>query len=291
MVVGVWPIIGHLPLLSKYQPTHHFLGTLADKYGPVFTIKLVAAKTLVINNWKSAKECYTTNDIVVSYCPNLVALEHMTYNHAMFSFAPYGPYWREMRKLVTLNFLSNHRLDLLTHLRVSEVETSIKELFNLWSNKKDRNGYLLVEMKKWFHEVAFNVALRMFVGKRYFGENVIIEEEEAKRCLKALRDYMRLISVLTVGDVVPLLRWFDFGGNEKIMKENFKKLDVVASEWLDEHKNKRVDDKSKGDQDFMDVMLSTIDGTNLHGFDSDSVIKATTLVCAYVPMIIACLHG
>lgn len=291
LVAGAWPIIGHLPLLSKYQPTHHFLGTLADKYGPVFTIKLGAVKTLVINNWKSAKECYTTNDIVVSYRPNLVALEHMTYNHAMFGFAPYGPYWREMRKLVTLNFLSNHRLDLLTHLCVSEVETSIKELFNLWSNKKDRNGYLLVEMKKWFHEVAFNVSLRMFVGKRYFGENVIIEEEEAKRCLKALRDYMRLISVLTVGDVVPLLRWFDFGGNEKIMKENFKKLDVVVSEWLDEHKNKRVDDKSKGDQDFMDVMLSTIDGTNLHGFDSDSVIKATTLVCAYVPMIIACLHG
>ncbi|KAI5444115.1 hypothetical protein KIW84_012649, partial [Lathyrus oleraceus] len=256
----------------------------------LFSRYLGAAKTLVINNWKSAKECYITNDIVVSYRPNLVALEHMTYNHAMFGFAPYGPYWREMRKLVTLNFLSNHRLDLLTHLRVSEVETSIKELFNLWSNKKDRNGYLLVETKKWFHEVAFNVALRMFVGKRYFGENVIIEEEEAKRCLKALRDYMRLISVLTVGDVVPLLRWFDFGGNEKIMKENFKKLDVVVSEWLDEHKNKRVDDKSKGDQDFMDVMLSTIDGTNLHGFDSDSVIKATTLVCAYVPMIIACLH-
>ncbi|CAL5185363.1 unnamed protein product [Lathyrus oleraceus] len=31
LVAGAWPIIGHLPLLSKYQPTHYFLGTLAPQ--------------------------------------------------------------------------------------------------------------------------------------------------------------------------------------------------------------------------------------------------------------------
>ncbi|PNX87358.1 cytochrome p450 [Trifolium pratense] len=118
----------------------------------------------------------------------------------------------------------------------------------------------------------------MVAGKRYFGESVMVKEEEANRCLNALRDYMRLIGVFPIADAVPFLRLFDFGGHEKNMKENFKELDGVVTEWLDEHKKKRVDDKSKKDQDFMDVMLSTIDGTNIHGFDSDTVIKATALV-------------
>lgn len=60
----------------------------------------------------------------------------------------------------------------------------------------------MVEMKKWFHEVAFNTVLRMVAGKRYFEDNVIVKEEEANRCLNALRDYMRLIGVFTVGDAV-----------------------------------------------------------------------------------------
>ncbi|CAJ2666437.1 unnamed protein product [Trifolium pratense] len=277
MVPGAWPIIGHFPLLSKSQATHHLFGAMADKHGPLFTIKLGTATTLVINNWETAKDCYKTNDIAVSYRPNLVACKHMTYNYAMVGFAPYGPFWREMRKIVTLSFLSNHRIDLLTHVRVSEVQTSIRELFSSWKNKKDEKGYLLVEMKKWFHELAFNTVLRMVAGKRYFGESVMVKEEEANRCLNALRDYMRLIGVFPIADAVPFLRLFDFGGHEKNMKENFKELDGVVTEWLDEHKKKRVDDKSKKDQDFMDVMLSTIDGRNIHGFDSDTVIKATAL--------------
>jgi cytochrome P450 len=289
MVAGAWPIIGHLPLFSKSQATHHLLGTMADKYGPIFTIKLGTATTLVINNWKTAKECYTTNDIAVAYRPNLVAFEHMTYNYAMLGFAPYGPFWREMRKIVTLNFLSNHQINLLTHIRVSEIQTSIKELYNFWKNRKDENGYLLVEMKKWFNELAFNIVLRMVAGKRYFGESVMVKEEEANRCLNALRDYMRLIGVFPIADAVPFLRWFDFGGHEKNMKLNFKELDGVITEWLDEHKKKRSEgvDKSKEDQDFIDVMLSTIDGTNIHWFDSDTVIKATTMVCAYT---ITCVY-
>lgn len=283
MVAGAWPILGHLPLLSKSEAkaTHHFFGTMANKYGPIFTIKFGSAKAIIINNHEIAKECYTANDIIVSYRPNLVALEHMTYNHAMLGFAPYGSYWREMRKIVTVGFLSNHRIDLLSNVRVSEVVTSVKELYNCWKSGKDQNRYLLVELKKWFHELAFNTALRMVAGKRYFGESDV-DEIQAQRCLNALREYMRLISVFTVADAVPFLRWFDFGGHEKAMKENFKELDCVVMEWLEEHKRKRaLGEEVKGDEDFMDVMLSTIDGTTIHGFDSDTTTKATSMVCSY----------
>ncbi|KAK7315310.1 hypothetical protein VNO77_33850 [Canavalia gladiata] len=279
MVAGAWPILGHLPLLGRSPATHHLLGAIADKYGPIFTIKLGTAKALVINNWETAKECFTTNDIAVSYRPNLVACEHMTYNRAMLGFAPYGHYWREMRKNVSTGLLSDHRIDLLNHVRISEVQTSTKELYDAWSQRKDKNDFLLVEMRQWFKEMAFNMALRMIVGKRYFGETAVVGKEEAQKCLKALREYMRLMGAFSVADAVPFLRWLDIGGIEKAMKENFKELDSVVAEWLEDHRNKRGlnDGKGKSDEDFMDVMLSMLDGTTIDGFDANTIIKGTSM--------------
>ncbi|RDX71270.1 Cytochrome P450 82A4, partial [Mucuna pruriens] len=276
MVPGAWPILGHLPLLARSQATHHLLGDVADVHGPLFAIKLGTVKTLVINNWETAKDCFTTNDVAVSYRPHLVACRHMTYDLAMLGFAPYGPFWRDMRKNVAVAFLSDHRIDSLAGVRVSEARTSAKELFDRWRRGSDERGFLAVDMKQWLKELAFNVVLRMVAGKRYFGETAVVDKAEAQRCLKALREYMRLLGLFMVADAVPWLRWFDFGGHEKAMKENFKELDAVVGEWLEEHKRKRDLNLAK-DGDFMDVMLSMIDGTTIHGFDSDTLIKGTAM--------------
>lgn len=59
---GAWPLIGHLHLLGGSQPPHVTLGNLADKYGPIFTIRLGVHKTLVVSNSEMAKQCFTVND-------------------------------------------------------------------------------------------------------------------------------------------------------------------------------------------------------------------------------------
>ncbi|KAK7266233.1 hypothetical protein RIF29_18875 [Crotalaria pallida] len=279
MVAGAWPILGHLPLLSNSQKTlHRALGALADKYGPLFTIKLGAKRVLVLSNSELAKECFTKNDKVISSRPKLVAIETMTYNQAMFGFAPYGSYWRELRKITTLEILSNRRVELLGHALVSSVHTSIKELFDVWSRKKNESSYIMVDMKEWFAQTTFNMTLGIIARKKYFGSGAVVEEKEAQRFLKALKEFMRLMGVSTVGDAVPFLRWFDFGGYEKAMKENAKELDKLISEWLKEHHhNKALGEKAEQDQDFIDVMISVIDKETIGGFDDDTIIKATTL--------------
>ncbi|KAK7381350.1 hypothetical protein VNO78_33983 [Psophocarpus tetragonolobus] len=99
-VAGAWPILSHLPLLSGSQTPHRMLGALADKYGPIFSIKIGVKEALVISNWEVAKECFTTNDRVVSSRPKIAASEHLGYNQALFGVAPYGPYWRELRRII-----------------------------------------------------------------------------------------------------------------------------------------------------------------------------------------------
>ncbi|KAK7365113.1 hypothetical protein VNO80_13935 [Phaseolus coccineus] len=276
-VAGAWPILGHLPLLNGSKTPHKTLGALADKYGPIFTIKLGSKKALVINNWEIAKECFTTNDMAVSSRPKLVAIELMGYNHSIFGFAPYGPYWRELRKITRLEILTTRRVEQLQHVRVSEVQNSIKKLYNLWCSQKSESGYALVELKQWFSHLAFNMVLRMVVGKRYFGgEN--LDDEKAQRCVKALEEFLRLLGVFAVGDAIPWLRWFDFGGHEKAMKETAKELDSILSEELEEHrKRKGLGEKDDEAQDFMDVMISLLDGRTIDGIDADTMIKSTLL--------------
>ena len=91
---------------------------MADKYGPLFTIKLGLHLALMLTSWEMAKE-FTTNDLAVSSWPKLVAKIHLCYNYAMFGFAPYGPYWRELYKITTLELLSNSQLKKLSNVRVS----------------------------------------------------------------------------------------------------------------------------------------------------------------------------
>ncbi|KAJ7950312.1 Cytochrome P450 [Quillaja saponaria] len=140
---GAWPLIGHLHLLGGPQPAHLTLGNMADKYGPVFSIRLGVYRSLVVSSWEIARECFTINDKAFASRPKFLAAEIMGYNYAMLGFSAYGPYWRHVRKIVTVEVLSNHRLETLKHVRELEVKKTMKETYS-----NDIGN--LVEMKNWF---------------------------------------------------------------------------------------------------------------------------------------------
>ncbi|KAG6626799.1 hypothetical protein CIPAW_15G077000 [Carya illinoinensis] len=275
---GAWPIVGHLPLLGGSQLPHKTLGAMADKYGPAFTIQIGLHRALVLSNWEVAKECFTTNDVAVSSRPKLVASKHLGYNYAMFGLATYGSYWRELRKIVTVELLSNRRLELLSHVRVSEVETSLEQLYKLWTKQRDNSGQVMVELKQWIGDMNLNLIVRIVAGKRYDFSTSIGDhnKEKARSFQKAFREFFRLLGLFVVSDTVPCLGWLDLGGHEKAMKRTAKELDCMIGEWLEDHKRKRALGEVKGEQDLMDLMLSILDGSDqLAGNDADTINKAT----------------
>ncbi|KAA3474309.1 cytochrome P450 CYP82D47-like [Gossypium australe] len=275
---GALPIIGHMHLFGGQQLTHKTLGGMADKYGPVFSLRLGSHEVLVVNSWEMAKECFTVHDKVFSTRPSITASKILGYDFAMFGFAPYGPYWREIRKITTIELLSNHRIDMLKHIRVSEVKSAIRELYRSWLSKRNGGSGVSVDMKQWFGDLTHNIALRMVGGKRYFGPNADCEEAEARRCEKLMRDFVHLFGVFVLSDAIPFLRWLDFLGYEKAMKRTAKELDSIVGGWLEEHKQKRL--MCGGvikEQDFMDVMLNILEDANITGYDADTSNKATCL--------------
>ncbi|CAL2233432.1 unnamed protein product [Prunus armeniaca] len=77
---GAWPIFGHLPLLGGSTPPHITLAAMADQYGSLFTIRLGVHPSLVISSSEIAKECFTTNDLVLNSRPKLAVGNHIGYN-------------------------------------------------------------------------------------------------------------------------------------------------------------------------------------------------------------------
>lgn len=270
---GGWPIIGHLRLLSGPELPQITLAALADQYGPIFRIRVGLKPALVVCSWEFAKELYTTNDLAISSRPKLTAGKYLGYDNMLFGFAPYGKYWRELRKITVLQLLSNHRLELLKHVRSSEIESSIKEIYKLWAKGGNGASHVLVEMKQWFANLNLNLTLRIIAGKRYCCGESADNEKEAKRCIEAVREWLRLAGVFVVRDAIPFLGFLDLGGHEKAMKKTAKELDSIAEEWLKEHLHRKK--AKEEEEDFMDVLLSSLEGVDLGGLDVNSVTKAT----------------
>ncbi|CAI0558622.1 unnamed protein product [Linum tenue] len=251
-VGGAWPIIGHLHLFSGPGPIHRVLGSLADQYGPIFTIRMGRAhqKAIVVSKWEIAKECLTTNDkAFIARRPHTIATETLGYNYSVFGFTPYGHYWRQMRKLATLELLSSARLELLRPVRAEETRVAVRE--------GERNGAVAVEMISWFGDVTLNVILRIVFGKRvgYYGSR----DERSGEVKQLARDFFDSLEKFGLGDVVPWLRRLDVGGHEKELKKTAKALDDVVQEWLVEHKEKREGRVGKVEDDFMDLLLNILD--------------------------------
>lgn len=271
---GAWPVIGHLPILAKSKLPHKTLASMADQFGPIFTIRLGMFRALVVSGSEIAKECFTKNDIALSTRPQQLAPKILAYGYAMFGYVPYGPYWREVRKMVTLELLSNRRVNsLLNPIQASEADVAIQELHELWIESKDDSGHIIVDLKQWFAKLTLNVILRIVAGKRYRAA----DEEEKQRCQKALRELFHFLGLFLVADALPFLRWLDLGGHEKAMKRTAEELDEIIGGWLEEHKrnNENLSENS-GSRDFMDVMLSVLND-DVGGYDADTIIKATCL--------------
>ncbi|KAJ8562943.1 hypothetical protein K7X08_031395 [Anisodus acutangulus] len=279
-IAGGWPVIGHLFYLENDgddRPLARKLSDLADKYGPVFTFRLGLSRVLVVSSYDAVKDCYSTNDAVFANRPACLYGEYLGYNNAMLFLANYGPYWRNIRKLVIQEVVSNTRLEKLKHIRFSKVQNSIKQLYSRVQNGENS----VINLTDSLEELCFGLIVKMIAGKNYKlgGEG----DEEVERFKEAFRKFLTLSMEFVLWDAfpIPLFKWVDFQGHIKSMKRTFKDIDSIFQSWLDEHIKQRemlmkVNNGCGNERDFIDVMLSKMSNEHLHeGYSRDTVIKAT----------------
>ncbi|KAL4334673.1 hypothetical protein GQ457_07G025070 [Hibiscus cannabinus] len=216
------PIIGHLHLLKLLINFHRNMAPFCS-----------SNSGLVKSLWSPLHQ-QLKNDIIFANRPQLLSGKHMNYNYRTMGLAPYGDYWRNLRRLTALELFSTSRLAMSASIRQEEVELLLKELF-LASAEKPAP----VELTSKLIEVVFNIMLRMISGKRFYGKDAVDKEAEEFRDI--MREVMELNGSTTLNDFLPVLRWVDFLGLERRMKKVFQKLDKFLQSLVEEHRRVRRD--------------------------------------------------
>ncbi|KAK9213000.1 hypothetical protein WN943_002385 [Citrus x changshan-huyou] len=169
-----WPIIGNLNLIGPLP--HQSLHKLSQKYGQIMQLKFGSFPVVVAASAEMAKQFLQTHDHIFSSRPQTAAGKHTTYNYLNLTWAPYGPYWRQGRKLYLSELFSSKRLESYQYIRVEEYRAFISRLYAL-------SGKPIV-LKEHLSRVTLSIISRTVLGKKYF--NFLDLQGYVKR-MKALK--------------------------------------------------------------------------------------------------------
>ncbi|KAH7665285.1 isoflavone 2'-hydroxylase protein [Dioscorea alata] len=266
------PILGHLHLLK--HPIHRTLAHLSDLHGPILLLCFGSRPVLLVSSFSGADECFTVNDITFANRPRLLSGKHLGYNHQTIVWTPYGPHWRNLRRLTTVELLSTHRLLSSSHIRSEEVLSLVKTLLRDSSGP----GFHLTELKTKFFGLAYNVVMRMIANKRYYGDADESSSEAGKEFRDIVRESIKVSGTSNAADFVPVVRWLGIGGHERKLKRLRRRRDQFFEGLINEHRTAK---KMTGSRDskgspaerssVIDVLLSMQEGEP--EYYNDAIIK------------------
>ncbi|GFZ13328.1 cytochrome P450, family 82, subfamily F, polypeptide 1 [Actinidia rufa] len=243
---------------------------MADKNGPIFSFHLGVHPVVVVSDSEAIRECFTTNDKVLASRPTSTGAKILSYDSASFGFAPSGPYWREIRKLVVFELLSPKRLETLKHVRTYEIAATVNHINRI---AKTSNKIVLSHL---LEQLTLNIIVRMVSGKRYFRRT---GGERDEGFTKVIKEFMYVSGEFSLSDVLPFwpLRLVDSVWKLRNVKRIMRELDTIVRNWIEEHVERRKEKGVGDEQDFIDVMLSVIGEEGCHGHTRETIIKATIL--------------
>nr|XP_010906667.1 isoflavone 2'-hydroxylase [Elaeis guineensis] len=265
------PFIGHLHLLKK--PLPQTLARLSDRYGPVLLLRFGSRPVLLVSSPSATEECLSKHDVTFANRPHLPSVKHLSYNYISLAVANYGPLWRNLRRIATVEVLSTHRLHSSSGIRTGEVQAMVRQLVRDWQATKAMDGFARAEVKSRLIVLSLHVIMRMIAGKRFYGQE---EEksgisEEARRYWKLGEEAAPAIGASNLADYVPVLRWVDYQGFSKKLARFQNERDELMQRLMDGHRSKSKEEGVEK-KTMMGVLLSLQETDP--DYYTDEVIKA-----------------
>ncbi|XP_026377938.1 cytochrome P450 71A1-like [Papaver somniferum] len=203
------PIIGNLHQIGKLA--HRSFRHLSQEYGPLMLLHLGQSQTLVVSSAEMAKEIMKNQDLVFPNKPSSTAANALFYGCTDIGFAPYGEYWRQVRKICVLELLNAKRVHSFKNVREEEVDTVIQKISSSCSSMEE--GEVVINLSKVLLTLTNNIVSRCAIGAKY-------ESAHENKSGELSREISRLLGAFSFGDYFPSLGWMDvvIGLSSKLKK-------------------------------------------------------------------------
>ncbi|KAI3828866.1 hypothetical protein L1987_02976 [Smallanthus sonchifolius] len=250
------PIIGYLPFLTSNL--HESFTEMAHKYGPIFSLRLGSKLHVVVNSIDLAKVVAREQDSTfANRGPPLTGLI-ITYGGMDLVWSNNNTHWRNVRKLLVSQVLSNTNLNSCQGFRTHEVRKTVKEVYTKIGTKIDIN------------KIAFDTELNV-VTNMLWGCSKSSEGNDFGDILDGFREVefkiIELMGTPNISDFIPFLSRFDLQGMQMEMQRQFEYVERVF-DYIIEGKMKvdsnEIDEAVAKDvrKDFLQILLEIKDKKN-----------------------------
>ncbi|XP_047326161.1 cytochrome P450 71A1-like [Impatiens glandulifera] len=240
-----FPIIGNLHQLN-FANLHGHLYQLSHKYGPLMSLRLGSLTAIVVSSAEIAKEALSTHDRELAGRPTFYGQMKISCNGLDVTFAQYGEYWREIRKINVLHLLSLKRVLSFRPIRYNEVSRTINIISQLTSQSKPIN---LSEITIY---LVNSIICRIAFGKRY--DDDYRGDKTKSKFQDLLHELQAVAGSFYMVDYFPYMGWVDkLVGRLKWVDKVCKDLDFFLQEIIDDHLVLRKSYEHQ--EDIIDVLL------------------------------------
>ncbi|CAN8312162.1 unnamed protein product [Cochlearia groenlandica] len=275
---------GSLSIFSGSKP-HRVLADLAKRFkaSPLMAFSIGFSRFVISSEPDTAKEIL--NSSAFADRPVKESAYELLFHRAM-GFAPYGEYWRNLRRISSTHLFSPRRISSFEGVRVGIGMKMVKKI----KSEAYACGGGEVEVKKVVHFGSLNNVMMTVFGESYDfdevnGDGLVLE--------KLVSEGYELLGIFNWSDHFGLLRWFDFQGVRKRCRALVSQVNTFVGNIIDKHKMKKMDNNLNGEvNDFVDVLLGLQKEEKLSDSDMIAVLwemifRGTDTVAILVEWVLA----
>ncbi|PWA65213.1 cytochrome P450 [Artemisia annua] len=250
-----WPVFGNLFNLGTMP--HRTVAGLAAAYGPIVRLKLGSVNTVAILNVKAATELFKNHDLTFVDRTITETSKSHDYDKSSLALAPYGMYWRVLRKICTVEMLVAKRINESTSVRRKCVDNMLSWVEKEASVVKVGSG---IHIAKFVFLASFNMLGNLMLSRDLANPDSKLGSE----FFTAMLGLMEWGGHPNISDLYPWLKRFDLLGLRKKMDTDMEKALEIATGWVEERVEERrreVAHLGERRKDFLDVLLDHHEGT------------------------------
>jgi hypothetical protein len=275
---GPWrlPVIGSLHHLLRSPLPYRAMADLARRLdAPLMSLRLGEVSVVVASSPDAARELMKTHDLNFATRPWSPTMRILLADGEGLVFAPYGPLWRQLRRISILELLSARRVHSFRRVREEEVGRLVAAIAAATPGKAMNVSRRIVE-------TIMDMTMRSIMGDRF---------EKRDEFMEVFAEGVKITSGFNLGDLFPSSRLASFlSGTARRAEANHRKNGELVDSIFRQREEKRAaaGDGAVDEEDLVDVLMRIQKEDGLEVPVTIGIIRAFILVSEnYSPFVIS----